>query len=438
LRNGRADFQTGFALMPIRRSVLFSVAAVPLFTRMVRAATLNPSGGDDTRALQAAINAVSGGVVQLGVGRFNVSTLTVDANTTMLGVPGATKLVSSNGQEIFKIGAADEVVLQGLGLTLKGDRGQNIRAKGVRHLVIENCSFSGGEAGLRLSACGGRVADNRFQFHDDVGLQSIDSTGLRISGNRLSDIGNSGIQVWQTEPREDSSIVTENHVSRIAAKSGGNGQNGNGINIFKAGNVTVSNNRISDCAFTGIRNNSGANSIITGNAISRCNEVALFVEFSHDGSVVADNIIDTASQGIEIVNFDVGGRLSQCTGNVVRNITGVDPEGLPLGGGIFCEADVIVANNLVDIAKSYGIRLGWGPYGRNLQASNNTLMDCPRGIEFSLAGEGPYVITNNIIRGAELGAVVGMDHLQPITADLTVPGSTLPTNLISSGNMAKS
>jgi hypothetical protein len=48
------------------------------------------------------------------------------------------------------------------------------------------------------------------------------------------------------------------------------------------------------------------------------------------------------------------------------------------------------------------------------------------------------VITNNIIRGAELGAVIGMDHLQPITADLTVPGSTLPTNLISSGNMAKS
>ncbi len=123
--------------------------------------------------------------------------------------------------------------------------------------------------------------------------------------------------------------------------------------------------------------------------ISRCNEVALFVEFNHDGSVVADNIIDTAAHGIKIVNFDVGGRLSQCTGNVVRNMTGYDAEGLPLSGGILCDADVIVANNLVDVAKEFGIRLGWGPYGRNLQASNNTLMACKRGIEFSLGQRWP-------------------------------------------------
>jgi uncharacterized secreted repeat protein (TIGR03808 family) len=376
-------------------------------------------------------------VVQLGAGTFKVSRLTIQNNITIVGVPGATQLLAPAGGEIFAIGTSSSVILQGLGMVAKGKSGTIVTAENVERLVVEGCSFSGGEAGMRISACGGRIVGNRFQFHNDVGFQSIDSKGIHISGNRVSDIGNCGIQVWQTEKREDGSIVTDNFISRIDVKSGGNGQNGNGINIFKAGNVTVSNNRITDCAFTGIRNNSGANSVITGNSISRCNEVALFVEFNHDGSVVADNIIDTASQGIEIVNFDVGGRLSQCTGNVCRNLTGVDPEGLPLGGGILCEADVIVANNLVDVAKSYGIRLGWGPYGRNLQASNNTIVGCSRGIEFSLAAPGPYVMTNNIITGASLGAIVGMDHREPVTSDLTVVGAKLPPHVNIAGNMIR-
>lgn len=426
--------------MLTRRSLLLSTPVLPLFTRLVRAETLAPSGADDTMRVQAAIDKASkgGGAVQLGAGSFNVSMLTIEGNVTILGLPGATKFVTAKGGKIFSMRGAAHVELQGLGLAAKGKSGSIVTAENIQRLIIEDCDFSGGEAGLRMSSCGGRVVGNRFQFHDDVGLQSIDSKGVLISGNRVNDIGNCGIQVWQTESREDGSIITENHVSRIAAKNGGNGQNGNGINVFKAGNVTISNNRITDCAFTGIRNNSGPNSIITGNSISRCNEVALFVEFNHDGSVVADNIIDTASQGIEIVNFDVGGRLSQCTGNVLRNLNGVDPEGLPLGGGILCDADVIVANNLVDSAKNYGIRLGWGPYGRNLQAINNTLMGCKRGIEFSLAGEGPYIISNNIIRGASLGAVVGMDYMQPITADLTLVGAKVPANANVFGNMVKS
>jgi uncharacterized secreted repeat protein (TIGR03808 family) len=418
-----------------RRSLLLSTPFMPFIVRTAKADAVTPSGADDTKAIQAAIvKAYKGsGEVQLGAGTFNVSVLTIKSNVTLRGIPGATKLLAPVGGKIFSIRTSNYVVLSGLALVAKGTTGNILTAEGIDRLIVEDCDFSGGEAGMRIASCGGRVVGNQFKFHDDVGLQSIDSKGMSISGNRVSDIGNCGIQVWQTEKREDGSIITENHISRIAAKGGGNGQNGNGINIFKAGNVTIANNRISDCAFTGIRNNSGPNSIITGNMISRCNEVALFVEFNHDGSIVADNIIDTASQGIEIV----GGRLSQCTGNVCRNLNGTDPEGLPLGGGILCDADVIVANNLVDVAKNYGIRLGWGPYGRSLQASNNTLLGCRRGIEFSLAGEGPYIITNNIISGASLGAIVGMDHMQPITTDLTAVGAKLPANVNISGNMVK-
>jgi uncharacterized secreted repeat protein (TIGR03808 family) len=425
--------------LPSRRCLLVGSAALMFSSAAAQAEALQPSGGDDTEAVQAAIVAAAKvkGALHLGGGTFNVSVLTIKNNVTIIGSPGATKLFAPTGGKIFSIRNSNYVVLQGLGLSAKGTKANILSAEGIERLVVEDCDFSGAEAGMRIASCGGRVVGNRFQLHEDVALQSIDSKGLLISGNRISDIGNCGIQVWQTETREDNSIVTENYITRIAAKAGGNGQNGNGINVFKAGNVTISNNRISDCAFTGIRNNSGPNAVITSNSISRCNEVALFVEFNHDGSVVADNMIDTAAHGIKIVNFDAGGRLSQCTGNVVRNLSGVDTEGLPLGGGILCEADVIVANNIIDTAQNYGIRLGWGPFGKNLQASNNTLIGCRRGIEFSVAGEGPYIITNNVISGATLGAVVGMNYLEPVTTDLTAAGEKLPATANVAGNMIR-
>jgi uncharacterized secreted repeat protein (TIGR03808 family) len=324
-----------------------------------------------------------------------------------------------------------------LSLRAKGSQGNILSADGIERLVVQDCDFSGGEAGMRVATSGGRIGGNKFQFHEKIGVQSIDSKGFSISENRISDIGNCGIQVWQTNAGEDGSLVTENHISRVASKDGGDGQNGNGINIYKAGNVTVANNRISDCAFSGIRNNSGPNCVITGNSISRCNEVALFVEFNHEGSVVADNLIESVAHGISIVNLDVGGRLSQCTGNVIRNVKGVDPVGVPLGGGILVEADTVVANNLVDKADLYGIRLGWGPYGRNLQASNNILMDCRRGIEFSAVAKGPYIIANNIISGAKAGNIFGMDHDTTVTTDLMSPGAQIPAMVSMTGNMIR-
>lgn len=422
-----------------RRAFTSSAITLPFFSLAARAEVVVAGSGDQTKAIQTAIVAAakSGGAVQLGAGTFEVSVLTIKKNVTIQGVPGVTKLVAQQGGKIFSIRQSDHVVLQGLGLSAKGNTGNIVTAEGIERLIIQDCDFSGGEAAIRVASCGGRITGNRFQLHAKVAIQSIDSKGIMISGNRVQDIGNCGIQVMQTEPREDGSVISDNFVSRIAATEGGNGQNGLGISIVKAGSVVVANNRISDCAFSGIRNNAGANSIIQANSISRCNEIALVVEFNHSGSVVADNIIDTAAQGIEIVNFDAGGRLSQCTGNICRNLTNDYPQGQPLGGGILCDADVVVANNLVDVAKNYGICLGWATYGRSLQASNNTLIGCRRGIEFSLAGEGPYSITNNIISGATVGAIVGMDRLQPITTDLAAAGAKLPPNVNISGNMVK-
>jgi uncharacterized secreted repeat protein (TIGR03808 family) len=422
-----------------RRLFLSSAAALPFFNLAARAEVVIAGKGDQTPTIQAAIfnAAKSGGAVQLGPGTFEVSTLTINRNVTIQGVPGATKLFASAGGSIFSIRQSKHVVLQGIGLSTKGIGGDILTAEGVEHLVVQDCDFSGGAAAMRVSQCGGRVSGNRFQFHEQIAMQSIDSKGFVINGNTIQDVGNCGIQVWQTETREDGSVISDNLIRRVASKDGGNGQNGNGINVFKASNVIVSNNRISDCAFTGIRNNSGPNCIIQGNSISRCNEVALFVEFNHDGSVVADNLIETAASGIKLANLDVGGRMAQCTGNVIRNMSGKDAEGLPLGGGILCDADVVVSNNVIDKAENFGIRLGWGPYGQNLVANNNLIMTCERGIDFSTLAPGPYIISNNMIKGAKAGAIMGMDYDKPVTADLALAGAKAPENVTIMGTVAK-
>jgi uncharacterized secreted repeat protein (TIGR03808 family) len=423
-----------------RRTFLLSAAATPYLRTLAHAETVTAGKGDQTQQLQAAISnaAKTGGMVQLGAGTYETSVLSILSNVTIQGIPGLTKLHAPTGGRIFSILPASQVILQGIALSAKGATGNLITAEGVERLIIEDCDFSGAEAGMRIATCGGRISGNRLRFHQKVACQSIAGTGMEISGNTVSDIGNNGIQVWRDDKGDNPTIVSNNFVSRIAAEDGGDGPNGNGINIYASHGAIVSNNRIADCAFTGIRNASSDDCIITGNSITRCNEVAMYVEFEFSGAVVANNIIDTASHGIAITNFMQGGRLAQCTGNVVRNIKGTDAHGRTLGGGIAAEADTVIANNVVEAAENYGIGLGWGEYARNLSCTGNIVKDTQNGIVFSAVGPGPFIIANNIISGATVGAIFGKDHENPITTDLALPGAKVPAQASITGNMVRS
>ncbi len=169
----------------------------------------------------------------------------------------------------------------------------------------------------------------------------------------MRDIGNNGILVWTSAPGEDGSIVVNNRVERVGAKEGGSGENGNGINVYRAGSVLVSGNRVSDCAFSGIRNNSGSNCQIMGNSISRCGEVAIYSEFAFEGAVVSGNLIEDVAAGISITNFDKGGRLAVVANNVVRNVKGGGSLADTTGFGIYVEADAQVSGNVVELGKGY-------------------------------------------------------------------------------------
>lgn len=415
-----------------RRSLLAAAGFTTLPQPILAASKTIDWQSEINRAIQ------TGGVVGLPAGRIAISGLKINGRVWLQGVPGHTELVSSDGGPILHISDAQDITLSGIsfrGKTVPStDDLENsglVVAQAATNLNIEACTFSGSPfSGLRLFSCSGRISNSTFHTLGITGIFAFDSRGLIISNNDVFEIGNNGIQVWRSEVGADGSQVLGNYVHSIRADAGGDGQNGNGINIYRASNVISANNRVHDVAFSGIRYNSGSNAQIFGNSLSRCGEVALFVEFSYEGAVVANNLIDNATWGISITNYDVGGRLATCTGNVVRNIHGGMSEGAGEACGIIAEADTAINSNVLDDIKGIGIRLGWGPFARNLMAQGNIIRTCGRGIVVSTTpGAGPQMVTGNMISEAKLGAIVGMDHNEVTLEDFAVaPGNLRVSN----------
>ena len=372
------------------------------------------------------------GVLRLPAGSFSVSGLKITGPVRLEGVAGRTRLIAIDSAPVLLIEDAAGVAISGLIF-----EGSEVIARNASGLVIDGCAFANSKAsGLRLEGCSGRVMGNSFSNVAQTALFARDSKGLEISGNHVRDAGNNGIQVWTSEPSEDGTIICNNRVERIAAKDGGTGQNGNGINIYKAGNVMVSGNRISDCAFSAIRNNSGSNCQIIGNSISRTGEVAIYCEFAFEGAVVSNNLIEDVAFGISITNFNEGGRLAVCANNLVRKVKGGGSLPQTSAVGIAAEADAQVTGNVVEDAADAGVNLGWGQYCRNLSATGNTIRNCGRGIAFSVSeGAGPVMITGNRVVGARTANIQGMNYDEAVTGDLALAGVAIPGKSMLAGNL---
>ncbi|TGQ66855.1 MAG: TIGR03808 family TAT-translocated repetitive protein [Mesorhizobium sp.] len=366
--------------------------------------------------------------VFLPAGTYVVSNLSLPGRVRLAGVPGATRIVYGGDGHLFMAEQADHIELSGLVFD-GSNRSMADYAQGlldlrrIGHLVIDNCQITGsGKNGLALEHAAGRIERTDISGAADAGIYSVEAAGLAISGNTISDCANGGILVHRWQAGEDGTIVTGNRVQRIGARSGGTGQNGNGINAFRAANVVISGNVVSDCAFSAIRANSSSNLQISGNTCLRSGETAVYSEFSFEGAVISNNIVDCAANGISIVNFNEGGRMGVCSGNIVRNLSTVGPypaDAPGFGVGIGVEADTTVSNNVIENAPLYGMLIGWGPYLRNVVATGNIIRKAGTGIVVSVVeGAGTAVISDNVIDGARNGAIVGQRWAEPATGDL--------------------
>lgn len=415
----------------------------------VTAFGVRPDASDDqTSALQKAIDnaATKRTPLFLPAGSYRVTRLELKQDTHISGVHGRSILIHEGKGPFLTAPVADNLRLTGL--VLNGGRrplGPPDKARALlvsedcQSLDISSCEFTASSAdGLWLRRCAGSVKDCVFTDIAGTGLHSVDAKGLDISHNHVAGCGDNGIQVWRSSPGEDGTIVVHNRVERIRADSGGSGQNGNGIVVFRAGSVLVEGNRINDCLFSAIRANAASNVQMIANSCSRLGEVALYVEFGFEGAVVANNIVDHAAAGISITNFlNHGGRLAIAQGNLIRNLaergTGEDKRGF----GIAVEADGVVSGNVIENAPGIGIVIGWGAALRDVTATGNILRDTRIGIGVSVTRDAGYAfVTNNLISGAKDGAIRAMDHDRALGPDLTKASAESYRNIAVFGNVA--
>ncbi|WP_455272354.1 TIGR03808 family TAT-translocated repetitive protein [Rhizobium herbae] len=402
--------------------------------------------GDQSKAISRLFTeaAAKGMPVFLPAGDYHISAITLPDGLWVSGVPGRTRLIHAGGRsfltgEGFGKLTLSDLVLDGGGRSLGADAAGLVHLRSIADLTIENCTITGASKhGIHAERCSGRISGNSISQAAFSGIYAVESQRLAITANTVFDCGNGGILVHRWEAGEDNTMVSGNRVFRIAATDGGTGENGNGINIFRAWNVMVSDNHISDCAFSAIRANAATNVQISSNQCLRSGETAIYSEFGFQGAIVSGNLVDGAANGILIVNFDEGGRLATVSGNIVRNLHLDGPyvhDGAGFGFGIAAEADTVISGNVIENAPKWGLMLGWGPYMRGIIATGNLVRSAGGGCAVTVVeGAGTALIANNLFQDVKDGAILGYRWNDKATSDLLAGGSETFAHLTLTGN----
>lgn len=407
------------------------------------------SPDDQTRNLQRAIDDAARAQVPLAFppGVYRSGLLRLAPGSQLIGVRGASRLVFNGGASLLEAEGAGGIVL--MGLTFDGGNVPLPARRGLVHCLagrdirITDCQVTGsGGSGIWFEQMSGDVSNNIFTGIASTALVSFDALGLIVSRNTIKGTSDNGIEILRSAIGDDGSIVADNRIEDIKAGPGGSGQYGNAINAFRAGNVIVRGNRISNCDFSAVRGNSASNIHITDNSVSNVREVALYSEFSFEAAVIANNTVDGAAIGVSVCNFNEGGRIAVVQGNIIRNLlpkrpVGTDPND-GAGIGIYVEADSTVTGNVIENAPTFGIVAGWGKYLRDVAISGNVVRNALVGIGVSVVpGAGSALINNNMISETPRGAVVGLDHARPVTSDLSAAGAQQFAQLVVGANAVR-
>lgn len=398
----------------------------------INAASSPGTGWSLAATLQAVLNSARTANMPLFLRAGTYSTGALDVTTgtgggkplELLAEPGTVTIsLSGTALHLLQVDGVADVTIRGIifngnnqALTGSGERGlvRFVNA-GAINFSIENSVVLNSTAGGIVIDGGakGRITSNRISACV-TGIFANDSV-VDIEGNQLSTLGDNGIAVWTSSIAANGSTVRNNIIDNVNNASGGTGQYGNAILVFRAGNVKVVENTISNVRYSAVRLNATSNSTVANNFCKASREVAIFVEapasgLNTNGCVIAGNVIDDAGCGVSIANAGLYGdgitSLNVVSGNVVRNITKKaipDPGYSPpttTGGGIGVEHSTEVTGNLITATQGAAITLGTNDAAINLAAVGNTIISCPMGIGYSANGAArSLLIGSNLIRG---------------------------------------
>jgi uncharacterized secreted repeat protein (TIGR03808 family) len=425
-------------MMLSRRALLAASAAALLPGRAF---------ADDTKRLQAGLDEAhaAGKPFVLPAGQLFARTLILKDGAHIIGRPGRSVLSLIGNEPLLVLEGQRRITIEGVtfdgGQAAIGGELGLVTARAVQDLRLDDCEIrEAGGMGLRLETTGGRIERSKIINAKSTALFSLDAKGLAITGNTVSGAGDNGILVWRGEKGDDGTIVSQNRISDIRADSGGTGQNGNAINIYKAGGVIVSDNEIRRCRFSAVRNNGGSNVQIHGNNCIGFEESAIWHEFNFDGGTIANNIVEGAMIGIIVTNYGSdNGRLATITGNIIRESRRKIHIGDGTEGGgiaIKAEGELAITGNAIEAADFCGIQIGWATAMDRVACTGNMVNAPEVGIGVSIVpGAGEAVITGNTIAGAKR-AIAGMAFDKVVTGDLLKESANAFPTITLQGNAA--
>ncbi|WMT86187.1 TIGR03808 family TAT-translocated repetitive protein [Pelagibacterium sp. 26DY04] len=247
-----------------------------------------------------------------------------------------------------------------------------------------------------------------------TGIFANDSLAI-IEQNYLQGMLDNGVAVWTSAHAFNGSQVFGNQIEGVNNDSGGTGQYGNAVLIFRAGGVKVMNNTLRDTKYSAVRANGALDLQVIGNNCSDLREVAIFIEapgagLDLIGCVISDNVINRAGMGISVANAglynDGAAKRTIVSNNIVSNITRnaiPDPgysHPVTSGIGMGSEIDSNITGNTIENVATIGIGLGTNDAAINLACTGNLIINAPMGIGYSANPDAESIlISSNLIRG---------------------------------------
>src|SRR5690348_4429928 len=209
-----------------RRTVLAGLAAVaapslaraaPISALGLDAAQLGVRAGspdDQTKALQRAIDqaAAAHAPLALAPGVYRAGDLVLPSGAQIVGVRGASRLVSTRGRPLLTAPQGDRVTLSSLVLDGGGARLPErlglVALMNGRDVRITDCEIVGaGGHGISLEGIAGEISGSTIAGAADVAIISFEARGLTITRNIVREAGNNGIQILRGVAGEDATMV---------------------------------------------------------------------------------------------------------------------------------------------------------------------------------------------------------------------------------------
>ncbi len=145
------------------------------------------------------------------------------------------------------------------------------QVKRVDHVVVENLHFKGANANAIHLTTGTNVTikNSKVEMVGENGIYGEGNYKLRLEGNEVIDIHNSGIELKSC----DDAVIRNNRINNIQLFPGmGKSGDGNGFGIFSPNdNNLIEGNRIVNSGYVGIRFG-GNNSVVKNNFINHFNK----------------------------------------------------------------------------------------------------------------------------------------------------------------------